>query len=329
MNGGSSATDGPAPAPDSADAPAPADAPEPSRAPAVPHSPAPAPAAATPTPPPAAGDTSPPNTLAAHRLSLGYAGRTVVDGVDLAVPAGAVTAVVGPNACGKSTLLRGLARLLAPTAGTVTLDGADIHRMPARALARRLGLLPQQAVAPEGVTVEGLVRLGRYPHQRMLTPWSKADQAAVEEALARTGTDALRDRPVDQLSGGQRQRAWIALALAQDTPLLLLDEPTTFLDLRHQLDVLDLVDELNAEAGRTVVMVLHDLGQAARYADHLVVMCDGRPAAAGPPADVLTAELVEKVFQVECRVVPDPETGTPLVVPRARPGGRRAGRRPH
>ncbi|WP_246430730.1 ABC transporter ATP-binding protein [Streptomyces rectiverticillatus] len=257
-------------------------------------------------------------------MSLGYAGRTVVDGVDLAVPGGAVTAVVGPNACGKSTLLRGLARLLAPTAGTVTLDGADIHRMPARALARRLGLLPQQAVAPEGVTVEGLVRLGRYPHQRMLTPWSKADQAAVEEALARTGTDALRDRPVDQLSGGQRQRAWIALALAQDTPLLLLDEPTTFLDLRHQLDVLDLVEELNTEAGRTVVMVLHDLGQAARYADHLVVMCDGRPAAAGPPADVLTAELVEEVFQVECRVVPDPETGTPLVVPRSRSGRRRA-----
>ncbi|MEH6377653.1 ABC transporter ATP-binding protein [Streptomyces sp. KLMMK] len=275
-----------------------------------------------------ASDGRAPHGLAAHGLSLGYAGRTVVDGVDLAVPGGAVTAVVGPNACGKSTLLRGLARLLAPTAGTVTLDGADIHRMPARALARRLGLLPQQAVAPEGVTVEGLVRLGRYPHQRMLTPWSKADQAAVEAALARTGTDVLRDRPVDQLSGGQRQRAWIALALAQDTPLLLLDEPTTFLDLRHQLDVLDLVEELNTEAGRTVVMVLHDLGQAARYADHLVVMCDGRPAAAGPPADVLTAELVEEVFQVECRVVPDPETGTPLVVPRARSGRRRAPDRP-
>ncbi|MEU4211241.1 ABC transporter ATP-binding protein [Streptomyces sp. NPDC026206] len=256
--------------------------------------------------------------LATHGLRLGYGGTVVVDGVDLTLPGGAVTAVVGPNACGKSTLLRGMARLLAPTAGTVTLDGSDIHRMSARALARRMGLLPQQAVAPDGITVEALVRLGRYPHQRMLSPWSKADRAAVEEALARTGTDALRDRAVDELSGGQRQRAWIALALAQDTPLLLLDEPTTFLDLRHQLDVLDLVEELNAEAGRTVVMVLHDLGQAARYADHLVVMCDGRPAAAGPPAEVLTAELVEKVFGVECRVVPDPETGTPLVVPRAR-----------
>ncbi|MEV5243089.1 ABC transporter ATP-binding protein [Streptomyces cinnamoneus] len=262
--------------------------------------------------------------LAAQGLRLGYGGTVVVDGVDLTLPGGAVTAVVGPNACGKSTLLRGMARLLTPAAGTVTLDGADIHRMSARALARRMGLLPQQATAPEGVTVEALVRLGRYPHQRMLSPWSAADQAAVEEALARTGTDALRDRPVDELSGGQRQRAWIALALAQDTPLLLLDEPTTFLDLRHQLDVLDLVEELNTEAGRTVVMVLHDLGQAARYADHLVVMCDGRPAAAGPPADVLTAELVEEVFRVPCRVVPDPETGTPLVVPRARSGRRTA-----
>ncbi|MEU7136158.1 ABC transporter ATP-binding protein [Streptomyces sp. NPDC046261] len=264
------------------------------------------------------------NELATRGLRLGYGNTVIVDGVDLTLPGGAVTAVVGPNACGKSTLLRGMARLLTPTAGTVTLDGSDIHRMPARALARRMGLLPQQAVAPEGITVEALVRLGRYPHQRMLTPWSKADQSAVEAALARTGTDALRDRAVDELSGGQRQRAWIALALAQDTPLLLLDEPTTFLDLRHQLDVLDLVEELNAEAARTVVMVLHDLGQAARYADHLVVMCDGRPAAAGPPAEVLTAELVEKVFRVECRVVPDPETGTPLVVPRARSARRAA-----
>ncbi|MFV8131049.1 ABC transporter ATP-binding protein [Streptomyces syringium] len=266
--------------------------------------------------------TSTANELSTHGLKLGYGANIIVDGVNLTLPGGAVTAVVGPNACGKSTLLRGMARLLAPAAGTVTLDGSDIHRMPARTLARRMGLLPQQAIAPEGVTVEALVRLGRYPHQRMLTPWSKADQTAVEEALERTGTTVLRDRSVDELSGGQRQRAWIALALAQDTPLLLLDEPTTFLDLRHQLDVLDLVEELNTEAGRTVVMVLHDLGQAARYADHLVVMCDGRPAAAGPPAEVLTAELVEEVFQVECRVVPDPETGTPLVVPRARSGRR-------
>ncbi|MFF7453870.1 ABC transporter ATP-binding protein [Kitasatospora sp. NPDC008115] len=258
------------------------------------------------------------NRLAAHGLGLRYGNRTIVDGLDLDLPGNAVTAIVGPNACGKSTLLRGLTRLLDPAAGTVTLDGSDIHRMPARALARRMGLLPQQPVTPEAVTVEALVRLGRFPHQRMLTPWSKADQAAVDEALQRTGMDALRDQQVDRLSGGQRQRAWIALALAQDTDLLLLDEPTTFLDLRHQLDVLDLVADLHAEAGRTVVMVLHDLGQAARYADHLVVLQDGRLAAAGAPGEVLTAELVERVFQVPCQVVPDPETGTPLVVPKAR-----------
>ncbi|MFF3004357.1 ABC transporter ATP-binding protein [Kitasatospora sp. NPDC057940] len=266
------------------------------------------------------------NRLAAHGLDLRYGDRTIVDGLDLDLPGGAVTAIVGPNACGKSTLLRGLVRLLAPAAGTVTLDGSDIHRMSARALAKRMGLLPQQPVTPEAITVEALVRLGRYPHQRMLSPWSRTDQAAVEDALARTGTAELREQQVDRLSGGQRQRAWIALALAQDTELLLLDEPTTFLDLRHQLDVLDLVADLHAEAGRTVVMVLHDLGQAARYADHLVVLKDGRLAAAGPPAEVLTADLVEAVFQVPCRVVPDPETGTPLVVPRARTRPRAADR---
>ncbi|MFD8595631.1 ABC transporter ATP-binding protein [Kitasatospora sp. NPDC059646] len=265
-----------------------------------------------------AATTAAADRLAAHGLHLRYGDRTVVRGLDLELPGGAVTAIVGPNACGKSTLLRGLVRLLGPAAGTVTLDGADIHRMPARTLARRMGLLPQQPVTPEAVTVEALVRLGRYPHQRMLTPWSAADRDAVEEALRRTGTDALRDRPVDQLSGGQRQRAWIALALAQDTELLLLDEPTTFLDLRHQLDVLDLVADLHRDFGRTVVMVLHDLGQAARYADHLVVLDGGKLAAAGPPGEVLTADLVERVFQVPCRVIPDPETGTPLVVPLAR-----------
>lgn len=258
------------------------------------------------------------NQLSTHGLDLRYGDRTVIGGLDLVLPGGAVTAIVGPNACGKSTLLRGLTRLLSPAAGSVALDGADIHRMPARALARRMGLLPQQPVTPDAITVEALVRLGRYPHQRLLSPWSATDQAAVDQALERTGTTELRDQHVDQLSGGQRQRAWIALALAQDTELLLLDEPTTFLDLRHQLDVLDLVSDLHAESGRTVVMVLHDLGQAARYADHLVVLQDGRLAAAGPPAEVLDAALVKSVFDVECQVIPDPETGTPLVVPRGR-----------
>ncbi|MCZ4096314.1 ABC transporter ATP-binding protein [Streptomyces sp. H39-C1] len=258
------------------------------------------------------------NQLSTHGLDLRYGDRLVIGGLDLVLPGGAVTAIVGPNACGKSTLLRGLSRLLSPAAGTVALDGADIHRMPARSLARRMGLLPQQPVTPEAITVEALVRLGRYPHQRLLSPWSATDQAAVDEALERTGTTELRDQHVDQLSGGQRQRAWIALALAQDTELLLLDEPTTFLDLRHQLDVLDLVSDLHTESGRTVVMALHDLGQAARYADHLVVLQEGRPAAAGPPSEVLDAALVKAVFDVDCQVIPDPETGTPLVVPRGR-----------
>ncbi|MEV2252940.1 ABC transporter ATP-binding protein [Streptomyces sp. NPDC050147] len=275
--------------------------------------------ARTPAPAPAA------NQLSTHGLDLRYGDKVVVGGLDVTLPGGAVTAIVGPNACGKSTLLRGLTRLLAPSGGSVALDGADIHRMSARALARRMGLLPQQPVTPEAITVEALVRLGRYPHQTFLSPWSKSDQAAVDEALERTGTTELRDRSVDQLSGGQRQRAWIALALAQDTELLLLDEPTTFLDLRHQLDVLDLVADLHAEAGRTVVMVLHDLGQAARYADHLVVLKDGRLAAAGAPADVLDARLVKDVFDVDCRVVPDPETGTPLVVPKGRTARRATG----
>ncbi|MCM2428534.1 ABC transporter ATP-binding protein [Streptomyces sp. RKAG337] len=258
------------------------------------------------------------NQLSTHGLDLRYGDRLVIGGLDLVLPGGAVTAIVGPNACGKSTLLRGLTRLLSPAAGTVALDGADIHRMPARSLARRMGLLPQQPVTPDAITVEALVRLGRYPHQRLLSPWSATDQAAVDEALERTGTTELRDQHVDQLSGGQRQRAWIALALAQDTELLLLDEPTTFLDLRHQLDVLDLVSDLHTESGRTVVMVLHDLGQAARYADHLVVLQEGRLAAAGPPSEVLSAALVKSVFDVDCQVIPDPETGTPLVVPRGR-----------
>ncbi|MEU7143294.1 ABC transporter ATP-binding protein [Nocardia sp. NPDC046473] len=258
------------------------------------------------------------NELRTHKLDLRYGDRVVIEDLELVLPGNSITAIVGPNACGKSTLLRGLTRLLRPASGTVTLDGADIHRMSARALALRLGLLPQQPITPEAITVEALVRLGRHPHQRLLRPWSAADQAAVEDALRRTGTADLRDQHVDQLSGGQRQRAWIALALAQDTDLLLLDEPTTFLDLRHQLDVLDLVADLHTEAGRTVVMVLHDLGQAARYADHLVVLHEGRLAAAGAPADVLDADLVRTVFEVDCRVIPDPETGTPLVVPRSR-----------
>jgi iron complex transport system ATP-binding protein len=257
--------------------------------------------------------------LRADRLSLAYDRRTVVADLDLTLPPHGFTVIVGPNACGKSTLLRGMARLLRPQSGAVLLDGDDIHRLPTKQVARRLGLLPQSPVAPAGVTVEALVRRGRFPHQRLLGGWTAADQAAVDHALDRTGLGTLRERDVDELSGGQRQRAWIALALAQDTPLLLLDEPTTYLDLRHQLDVLDLLAELD-DAGRTVVAVLHDLNHACRYADHLLVMKDGRVVATGPPAEVLTTELVADVFEVACRIVPDPETETPLVVPARRAG---------
>jgi iron complex transport system ATP-binding protein len=254
-------------------------------------------------------------TLLATDLVLSYDDRVVVDGVDVHLPAGEVTAVVGANACGKSTLLRGLARLLAPRSGAVLLDGHDVHRLPTREVARRLGLLPQSPIAPDGVTVGDLVARGRAPHQRWWQQWSGEDARAVDTALEATGTRDLADRPVDALSGGQRQRVWLAMALAQETELLLLDEPTTYLDLAHQVEVLELVAELNVARGRTVVMVLHDLNHAARYATHLLAMKDGRIVAAGPPAQVLTAELVEHVFGLRCVVVPCPVSGRPLVVP--------------
>jgi ABC-type cobalamin/Fe3+-siderophores transport system ATPase subunit len=257
-------------------------------------------------------------TLRADNLSAGYDRADVVTGLDLVVPEGRITAIVGANGCGKSTLLRALARLLRPRAGSVLLDGRAISELPSKAVARRLGLLPQSPVAPEGLTVEDLVARGRHPHQGLFRQWSTADESAVEEALATTGTADLRDRPLDALSGGQRQRAWIAMALAQQTELLLLDEPTTFLDLAHQLDVLDLLDGLVAERGRTVVMVLHDLNQACRYADLLVAMRDGRVHAAGPPGEVVDAAFVQDVFGLEARVVEDPVAGTPMCIPMSR-----------
>ncbi|MCI3931438.1 ABC transporter ATP-binding protein [Streptomyces sp. AN091965] len=253
--------------------------------------------------------------LTARELTLAYEDRTVVHALDLAIPDGAVTVVVGPNACGKSTTLRALGRLLKPKGGAVLLDGEELAKLPTRHIAQRIGLLPQTPVAPEAITVADLVARGRQPHQRWWQQWSDADERAVTEAMERTDVAGLAERAVDELSGGQRQRVWIAMALAQETELLLLDEPTTYLDISHQVEVLDLVRQLNHDRGRTVAVVLHDLNQAARYADHLVAMKEGRVVAEGAPRDVVTAELVRDVFGLECVVVPDPVTGSPLVVP--------------
>ncbi|WP_084960110.1 ABC transporter ATP-binding protein [Thermoactinospora rubra] len=253
--------------------------------------------------------------LQAVDVTLGYGDRVVVDGLDLGIEAGTVTTIIGPNGCGKSTLLRALGRLLKPSGGQVLLDGKRIDRLPTREVARVLGVLPQAPSAPEGLTVADLVARGRHPHQTWYRQWSSSDADAVAEALAMTGLSDLADRPLEELSGGQRQRAWISMALAQGTDLLLLDEPTTFLDLAHQVEVLELVRSLHSSAGRTIVMVLHDLNLAARYTDRLVAMRDGRVVAAGTPHEVLTEELLRKVFDLEAKVIPDPVAGTPLVVP--------------
>ncbi|MFE4175126.1 ABC transporter ATP-binding protein [Streptomyces sp. NPDC056909] len=255
--------------------------------------------------------------LMARELTLAYEDRTVVHELELAVPDGRVTVIVGPNACGKSTTLRALGRLLKPRGGSVLLDGEELAKIPTKRIARSIGLLPQSPVAPEAITVADLVSRGRQPHQHWWQQWSDEDERAVTEAMARTAVTELADRPVDELSGGQRQRVWIAMALAQETDLLLLDEPTTFLDIAHQVEVLDLVRRLNHEQGRTVVIVLHDLNQAARYADHLVAMKSGRVVAEGDPADVVTADLVQEVFGLASVVIPDPVTGSPLVIPGA------------
>jgi iron complex transport system ATP-binding protein len=253
--------------------------------------------------------------LVARDLTLGYGDRVVVEHLDLDVLDGGITAVIGPNGCGKSTLLRALGRLLRPQGGEVLLDGKRIDKVSTRDVARALGMLPQSPVAPEGLTVVDLVTRGRHPHQAWFRQWSRDDESVVAEAMAWTGVQDLAERPVDALSGGQRQRAWIAMALAQGTDLLLLDEPTTHLDLAHAVDVLDLVDRLHHDRGRTVVMVLHDLSLAARYADHLVAMRDGRIVAQGPPREVITAELLADVFGLNAAVLPDPVSDGVLVVP--------------
>ncbi len=250
--------------------------------------------------------------LKAQDLRLSYGRTPVIQGLDLTLPNGQVTAIVGPNGCGKSTLLAGLARLHAPTGGAVLLDGHDIQKLSTREVARRLALLPQDTQAPDGLTVTDLIRFGRQPHQGWLRQWSDDDQQVVNDALAAADLVALADRPLDSMSGGQRQRAWIAMAIAQQTPLLLLDEPTSALDLGHQFEVFELIREL-ARAGKTVVMVVHDLVSACRFADHLVAMHGGQIVAEGPPNEVVTVELVRRLYGIDCTLIPDPGTGSPIL----------------
>jgi iron complex transport system ATP-binding protein len=266
---------------------------------------------------PVKGETAP-SRLETREVRLGYDGREIVPGLSVSIPTGSFTVIVGPNACGKSTLLRAMARLLPPLSGAVLLDGKSVREMATRDVAAVLGILPQAPVAPEGITVADLVGRGRYPHQGFFRRWTEEDDTAVAEALLSTDVLDLADRPVDELSGGQRQRVWIAMALAQRTELLLLDEPTTYLDLSHQLDVLDLLTDLNRERGVTMVAVLHELNLACRYADHLIAMADGRVVAEGAPAEVVTEELVTRTFGMRCSVIEDPASGTPMVVPLGR-----------
>jgi iron complex transport system ATP-binding protein len=256
--------------------------------------------------------------LTTRKLTLGYNQTSIIESLDLAIAPGKITVLVGPNGCGKSTLIKGLGRLIKPRYGVVYLDGKAISQQSTQAIARRLGLLPQSPVAPEGLTVQELVAQGRYPHQSWLQQWSRTDEQAVVEALLITEMRELADRPLDTLSGGQRQRAWIAMTLAQETDILLLDEPTTFLDLAHQIEVLDLLYELHQTQGRTIVMVLHDLNQACRYGDCLIALRNGQIYAQGPPEQIMTEKMVCDVFGVESRIVSDPVTHTPMCVPMSR-----------
>nr|WP_245565423.1 ABC transporter ATP-binding protein [Nocardioides insulae] len=252
--------------------------------------------------------------LRSEELRVAYAGRPVLHGLDVEIPDGVMTVIVGPNACGKSTLLRTLARMLSPESGRVLVDGRPTGEYGTKELARTLGLLPQSPTAPDGMRVADLVAKGRFPHQSLLRQWSRADEAAVRAAMAAANVTDLAERAVDELSGGQRQRVWLAMALAQETPLLLLDEPTTYLDIAHQLEVLELARRL-AREGRTVVCVLHELHLAFRYADHLIVMAQGEIVASGDPREIVTAELVEEVYDLPCQVVTDPLSGTPMILP--------------
>ncbi|WP_291416162.1 ABC transporter ATP-binding protein [Devosia sp.] len=248
-------------------------------------------------------------------LSIGYGGTNVLDNVDLAIPTGEITILIGPNGCGKSTLLKTMARILTPSNGSVLLDGKDIHRLDTKGVAAKLGLLPQGPIAPEGLTVRELVAQGRFPHQTLLRQWTRADEDAVNGAMDIAGITDFADRSVDTLSGGQRQRCWVAMVLAQETDLILFDEPTTFLDLKVQVDLMDLLAGLAHQRGRTLVIVLHELSLAAAYADHLVMMKEGQIVATGTPDDIFTAARLKEVFGLDAKVLRDPDNGRMVCVP--------------
>jgi iron complex transport system ATP-binding protein len=253
--------------------------------------------------------------LSAQNATLAYDKRIISDALSVDIPDRSFTVIVGPNACGKSTLLRALSRLLKPNEGQIVLDGKALDQYKPKEVARTIGLLPQSSIAPDGISVADLVARGRHPHQKLIRQWTPDDEDAVWRAMEATNVADLADRLVDELSGGQRQRVWAAMVLAQQTPLLLLDEPTTFLDIAHQIELLDLFADLHRD-GNTIVAVLHDLNHAARYATHLIVMKDGRVVTSGVPSEIVTAELVEDVFGLPCLVIEDPVSGTPLIVPK-------------
>ncbi|MEK4283464.1 MULTISPECIES: ABC transporter ATP-binding protein [Ureibacillus] len=255
------------------------------------------------------------SAIETKKLSISYGKNLIIHELDLKIPKGEITIFIGANGCGKSTLLRSIARLLKPTSGTVILEGKSIAKLSTKEVAKQLAILPQSPSAPEGLTVLQLVKQGRYPHQTWLRQWSEEDEEKVNNALKATRLEELKEKPVDALSGGQRQRAWIAMTLAQDTDIILLDEPTTYLDLTHQIEILDLLFELNEKEKRTVVMVLHDLNLACRYAHHIVAIKNQKVFAQGKPEHVINRSLVKAVFDMDCEVTPDPLFGTPLCIP--------------
>jgi iron complex transport system ATP-binding protein len=257
----------------------------------------------------------PTHTFQSEGITAGYDDRTILHDVSLSIPNNKISVIIGANGCGKSTLLKTMARLIKPTSGQVTLDGKPINKIPPKQLARVLGLLPQSPIVPEGITVADLIGRGRYPHQSFLKGWTKQDYEAVAEAMEIMNITEFADRSIDELSGGQRQRVWIAMALAQQTDILFLDEPTTYLDITYQVEILDLLTDLNRKRGTTIVMVLHDINLSARYADHIFALQKGRLVAEGEPSDVITSTLIEEIFGLNCTVVSDPVSGSPSVVP--------------